>query len=327
MRQERLVVQDVDVECALTSSHLLFPRLGAEYNAYSYHVYQSRTILWDSMRCEFDVLYVCVCLCLNFVDLVDYACEGDVCNTVLNAIKTSAGSGATDKSTVTISTGVWQEAAPSHMPKTRKRCQSSRTKAFLKPRGTRRHHEREQRYKRPLRLYLRRNPTSLMTQQSMYSNSPLHPPPPSSSFIFAIQSLTTAKSSARTLRSRILTLLSIVCRTVRILLARRLQLAPLQDVCHDIDVLVTIKDGIEQLLARPTHDSLGTLAGVEDVERVDYVSEGDGFVAFNPFGVLVTVDNDHEFVGGLRVGLVDDFVEGLHVVDGFLWACVYGVVV
>ena len=91
-----------------------------------------------------------------------------------------------------------------------------------------------------------------------------------------------------------------------------LELTTFQNVLNDVYVLVTVKDGIEHLFGWSTHDTLSTGACVENVKGVDYVCERNGFIAFDPFLVLFGVDDDHEFVGGLRVGLVDDFVEGLH---------------
>lgn len=91
-----------------------------------------------------------------------------------------------------------------------------------------------------------------------------------------------------------------------------LELTTFQNVRYHIDVLAAVKDGFELLFAGTTHDALGACARVEDVERVDDVCKRDGLVTLDPFLVLFGVDDDHEFVGGLRVGLVDDFVEGLH---------------
>lgn len=80
----------------------------------------------------------------------------------------------------------------------------------------------------------------------------------------------------------------------------------------DIDILGRVKDGLELLFGGAAHDALCSLASVEDVERVDDISKRDRLVALDPFLVLFAVDDDHVFVGGLRVGLENDFVERLH---------------
>lgn len=112
--------------------------------------------------------------------------------------------------------------------------------------------------------------------------------------------------------SSILRLLSIVSCAISFLVARCLQLTPFEDVCHYIDVLVSIENGIEQLFAWAAHDSLSTGTGVENVERINDFCERDGLVTCDPLFELFAVDDDHKLVGGLRVGLEYDFVEGLH---------------
>lgn len=93
-------------------------------------------------------------------------------------------------------------------------------------------------------------------------------------------------------------------------LTTRLDLSLFENLRHDIHVLVRAEVILELLLRWVAHDALGTLSGVEDLERVNNVGEGDRLVASLPLLVDVGVgDDDLVEVGGVDVRLVDGLSE------------------
>lgn len=94
------------------------------------------------------------------------------------------------------------------------------------------------------------------------------------------------------------------------LLTSSLQLSLLQNVLHHINVLVRTKVVLELLLRWVTHDTLGTLSRMEDLERVDDVGEGDRLVSVFPLLEEGSVGDDYLVeVRRVDVGFVDYLVD------------------
>ena len=77
-----------------------------------------------------------------------------------------------------------------------------------------------------------------------------------------------------------------------------------EDLNDDIDILVCTKHVVELLIGRLAEDSLGACGGVEDVEAVDDIGQGNGAVTLRPLGKGLVVDKDDKLVGLVGLGLV-----------------------
>lgn len=102
----------------------------------------------------------------------------------------------------------------------------------------------------------------------------------------------------------------IILTTPALLLTSSLQLSLLQNLLHNINILVRTKVVLELLLRWVTHDTLCTLTRVEDLERVDDVGEGDRLVSVLPLLEEGSVGDDYLVeVRRVDVGFVDYLVD------------------
>lgn len=110
----------------------------------------------------------------------------------------------------------------------------------------------------------------------------------------ALAALATAVSAASsgTVRDDVVVVVGIIGGAVAVLVRSSLDVAFLEDLLDNVDILVGAEVVLELLLARVTHDALGALSCVEDLERVYDVGEWNCPVAIFPLLVDGSVCDD-----------------------------------